>query len=103
MIFEPRAHSRAGKFFLYFAANTVESLREVTRRKRARSGTRLMALTIECSKPGLALFLGSAIGFKRQWHQKMAGLRTNALRGRIHEITGRRGRLMAEIGVPSAR
>jgi putative Mg2+ transporter-C (MgtC) family protein len=28
---------------------------------------------------GLALFLGSAIGFERQWHQKMAGLRTNAL------------------------
>jgi putative Mg2+ transporter-C (MgtC) family protein len=28
---------------------------------------------------GLALALGSAIGFERQWHQKMAGLRTNAL------------------------
>ncbi|HUK06470.1 MAG TPA: MgtC/SapB family protein [Stellaceae bacterium] len=28
---------------------------------------------------GLALLLGSAIGFERQWHQKMAGLRTNAL------------------------
>ncbi|HLY55924.1 MAG TPA: MgtC/SapB family protein, partial [Stellaceae bacterium] len=28
---------------------------------------------------GLALGLGSAIGFERQWHQKMAGLRTNAL------------------------
>jgi len=27
----------------------------------------------------LALALGSAIGFERQWHQKMAGLRTNAL------------------------
>jgi putative Mg2+ transporter-C (MgtC) family protein len=27
----------------------------------------------------LALMLGSAIGFERQWHQKMAGLRTNAL------------------------
>src|SRR5580704_19266374 len=27
----------------------------------------------------VALFLGSAIGFERQWHQKMAGLRTNAL------------------------
>ena len=27
---------------------------------------------------GLALLLGSAIGFERQWHQKMAGLRTNA-------------------------
>jgi putative Mg2+ transporter-C (MgtC) family protein len=28
---------------------------------------------------GVALVLGSAIGFERQWHQKMAGLRTNAL------------------------
>ena len=28
---------------------------------------------------GLALLLGSAIGFERQWRQKMAGLRTNAL------------------------
>ena len=28
---------------------------------------------------GLALVLGSAIGFERQWNQKMAGLRTNAL------------------------
>ncbi len=28
---------------------------------------------------GAALLLGSAIGFERQWHQKMAGLRTNAL------------------------
>jgi putative Mg2+ transporter-C (MgtC) family protein len=28
---------------------------------------------------GLALALGSLIGFERQWHQKMAGLRTNAL------------------------
>ncbi|HWK46974.1 MAG TPA: MgtC/SapB family protein [Stellaceae bacterium] len=28
---------------------------------------------------GLALVLGSAIGVERQWHQKMAGLRTNAL------------------------
>jgi len=27
----------------------------------------------------LALVLGSVIGFERQWHQKMAGLRTNAL------------------------
>ena len=25
------------------------------------------------------MLLGSAIGFERQWHQKMAGLRTNAL------------------------
>jgi len=28
---------------------------------------------------GAALLFGSAIGFERQWHQKMAGLRTNAL------------------------
>src|ERR1700692_1413264 len=28
---------------------------------------------------GVALGLGSVIGFERQWHQKMAGLRTNAL------------------------
>lgn len=28
---------------------------------------------------GLALALGSVIGFERQWNQKMAGLRTNAL------------------------
>lgn len=28
---------------------------------------------------GLALLLGCAIGVERQWHQKMAGLRTNAL------------------------
>lgn len=28
---------------------------------------------------GVALALGSAIGFERQWNQKMAGLRTNAL------------------------
>jgi putative Mg2+ transporter-C (MgtC) family protein len=27
----------------------------------------------------VALLLGSVIGFERQWHQKMAGLRTNAL------------------------
>src|ERR1700722_2351580 len=27
----------------------------------------------------LALILGSVIGFERQWHQKMAGLRTNVL------------------------
>jgi len=33
-----------------------------------------------CRQPlGLALLLGSAIGFERQWNQKMAGLRTNAL------------------------
>ncbi|MEW3845579.1 MgtC/SapB family protein, partial [Pseudomonas aeruginosa] len=27
----------------------------------------------------VALLLGCAIGFERQWNQKMAGLRTNAL------------------------
>src|SRR5260221_1152639 len=33
-----------------------------------------------CRQPlGLALLLGSAIGFERQWNEKMAGLRTNAL------------------------
>lgn len=35
----------------------------------------LMAL----ARMGLALLLGSMIGFERQWNQKMAGLRTNAL------------------------
>ena len=30
-------------------------------------------------KMGLGLLLGAAIGVERQWHQKMAGLRTNAL------------------------
>lgn len=28
---------------------------------------------------GVALFLGGVIGFERQWRQRMAGLRTNAL------------------------
>ena len=28
---------------------------------------------------GMALVLGAAIGLERQWHLKMAGLRTNAL------------------------
>ena len=28
---------------------------------------------------GFAVLLGSGIGIERQWHQKMAGLRTNAL------------------------
>jgi len=31
------------------------------------------------SRLGIALILGGAIGFERQWHQKIAGLRTNAL------------------------
>ena len=30
-------------------------------------------------RPSVALALGSVIGFERQWRQKMAGLRTNAL------------------------
>ena len=28
---------------------------------------------------GTALFIGAIIGFERQWRQRMAGLRTNAL------------------------
>jgi putative Mg2+ transporter-C (MgtC) family protein len=35
-------------------------------------------LTI-AARLGVALLLGSAIGIERQWYQKMAGLRTNAL------------------------
>ena len=35
-------------------------------------------LTI-ATRLGVALLLGSAIGIERQWYQKMAGLRTNAL------------------------
>lgn len=38
-----------------------------------------IALLQALGRLGLALLLGSAIGFERQWHQKMAGLRTNAL------------------------
>jgi putative Mg2+ transporter-C (MgtC) family protein len=38
-----------------------------------------MELTVAMGRLGLALLLGSAIGFERQWNQKMAGLRTNAL------------------------
>ena len=38
-----------------------------------------MHLLTALARLGLALLLGSAIGFERQWHQKMAGLRTNAL------------------------
>jgi putative Mg2+ transporter-C (MgtC) family protein len=36
-------------------------------------------ITAAIGRLGLALLLGSVIGFERQWHQKMAGLRTNAL------------------------
>lgn len=39
----------------------------------------ITALLEAVARLGLALLLGSAIGFERQWHQKMAGLRTNAL------------------------
>jgi putative Mg2+ transporter-C (MgtC) family protein len=39
----------------------------------------LLQLLETALRLGLALVLGSAIGFERQWHQKMAGLRTNAL------------------------
>src|ERR1700679_1141577 len=38
-----------------------------------------VALIESVARLGLALILGSLIGFERQWHQKMAGLRTNAL------------------------
>jgi putative Mg2+ transporter-C (MgtC) family protein len=38
-----------------------------------------IALTEVAGRLGAALALGSIIGFERQWHQKMAGLRTNAL------------------------
>ena len=38
-----------------------------------------VALIESIERLGAALLLGSAIGFERQWHQKMAGLRTNAL------------------------
>jgi putative Mg2+ transporter-C (MgtC) family protein len=38
-----------------------------------------VALIESIARLGLALVLGSVIGFERQWHQKMAGLRTNAL------------------------
>src|SRR5580692_6698804 len=38
-----------------------------------------MELVESIGRLGLALVLGSAIGVERQWHQKMAGLRTNAL------------------------
>jgi putative Mg2+ transporter-C (MgtC) family protein len=37
------------------------------------------ALPVMALKLAIAVLLGSAIGFERQWHQKMAGLRTNAL------------------------
>lgn len=36
-------------------------------------------LTIALPRLAFALALGSAIGFERQWNQKMAGLRTNVL------------------------
>jgi len=38
-----------------------------------------MDLTIAIIRLAVALALGATIGFERQWHQKMAGLRTNAL------------------------
>jgi putative Mg2+ transporter-C (MgtC) family protein len=38
-----------------------------------------VAIVESIGRLGLALLLGSVIGFERQWHQKMAGLRTNAL------------------------
>src|SRR5262245_63428186 len=39
----------------------------------------LTTLTDPALRLTVALLLGSAIGFERQWNQKMAGLRTNAL------------------------
>src|SRR5258708_39573608 len=39
----------------------------------------LLGVPDTAGRLGLALLLGSAIGFERQWNQKMAGLRTNAL------------------------
>lgn len=36
-------------------------------------------LAVAVLRLALALLLGSAIGFERQWHQKMAGWRANAL------------------------
>jgi putative Mg2+ transporter-C (MgtC) family protein len=36
-------------------------------------------ITDMAERLGWALLLGSAVGFERQWHQKMAGLKTNAL------------------------
>jgi putative Mg2+ transporter-C (MgtC) family protein len=38
-----------------------------------------MHLVAALGRLGLALALGSLICFERQWNQKMAGLRTNAL------------------------
>jgi putative Mg2+ transporter-C (MgtC) family protein len=38
-----------------------------------------LSLAEAVARLALALALGSAIGFERQWNQKMAGLRTNAL------------------------
>lgn len=38
-----------------------------------------MEVTTALLRLALALALGATIGFERQWHQKMAGLRTNAL------------------------
>src|ERR1700733_1667156 len=39
----------------------------------------VLRLLTTVSQLGLAVMLGALIGFERQWHQKMAGLRTNAL------------------------
>src|ERR1700688_2852336 len=39
----------------------------------------VLRLLTTVSELGLAVVLGGLIGFERQWHQKMAGLRTNAL------------------------
>lgn len=59
-----------------------------------------MEITESIGRLSLALLLGSVIGFERQWHQKIAGLRTNALvalpnnsRGLISKMIQKRGLL----------
>jgi MgtC family len=46
-----------------------------------------VALIESIARLGLALILGSVIGFERQWHQKMAGLRT--IDAALEQIVGR--------------
>jgi putative Mg2+ transporter-C (MgtC) family protein len=51
----------------------------------------------------VALFLGSAIGFERQWHQNMAGLRTNALVALGAGVILRKGVNVHGLNTPAAR